>query len=53
MNLLKILQNSESISSINDKLSSIESIFELQSMYEIENKEKELEEKLKKLGYIN
>ena len=53
MNLLKILQNSESISSINDKLSSMESIFELQSMYEIENKEKELEEKLKKLGYIN
>ena len=40
MNLLKILQNSESISSINDKLSSMESIFELQSMYEIENKEK-------------
>ena len=31
----------------------MESIFELQSMYEIENKEKELEEKLKKLGYIN
>ena len=53
MNLLKILQNSESISSINDKLSSMESIFELQSMYEIENKEKELEAKLKKLGYIN
>ena len=53
MNLLKILQNSESISSINDRLSSMESIFELQSMYEIENKEKELEAKLKKLGYIN
>ncbi len=53
MNLLKILKNSENISSVNDKLSSMESIFELQSMYEIENKEKELEEKLKKLGYIN
>ncbi len=53
MDLLKILKNSESISSVNEKLSSMESIFELQSMYEIENKEKELEEKLKKLGYIN
>ena len=53
MNLLKLLKNSENISSVNDKLSSMESIFELQSMYEIENKEKELEEKLKKLGYIN
>ena len=51
--LLKILKNSESISSVNEKLSSMESIFELQSMYEIENKEKELEEKLKKLGYMN
>ena len=50
--LLKSLSTAENISSVNDKLSDMESIFKLQKMYEMENEEKELEEKLKKLGYI-
>jgi len=50
--LLKILNHAESISSVNDKLSNMESIFELQKMYEMEDVEKELENKLKKLGYV-
>ena len=51
--LLKSLSTAESISSVNDKLSDMESIFKLQKMYEMENEEKEFEEKLKKLGYID
>jgi hypothetical protein len=31
----------------------MEDIFDLQQMYGIKDKERELEEKLKKLGYIN
>ena len=31
----------------------MEDIFELQEMYNIKDEEKEIEEKLKKLGYIN
>ena len=50
--LLKSLSTAENISSVNDKLSDMDSIFKLQKMYEMENEEKELEEKLKKLGYI-
>jgi len=46
------LSTAENISSVNDKLSDMDSIFKLQKMYEMENEEKELEEKLKKLGYI-
>jgi hypothetical protein len=43
----------EKISDIKQKMSSINEIFDLQEMYDIKNKEKKLEEELKKLGYIN
>jgi len=38
---------------VKEEISSMEDIFELQEMYDIKDKEKELEEELKKLGYIN
>jgi hypothetical protein len=41
------------ISDIKDKMSTMQDIFDLQEMYDIKNKEKKLEEELKKLGYIN
>jgi len=51
--LLKELIKAESISDVKDKLSTMQDIFSLQQMYSIKDKEKDLEEKLKKLGYIN
>jgi len=51
--LLKELIKAERISDIKDKLSTMQDIFSLQQMYGIKDKEKDLEEKLKKLGYIN
>ena len=50
---LKQIINSNSLSEVNEKISSMEDIFNLQEMYDIKTKEKELEEELKKLGYIN
>jgi phosphoenolpyruvate phosphomutase len=52
-NLLKEMAVTEKISDIKQKMSSINEIFDLQEMYDIKNKEKKLEEELKKLGYIN
>src|SRR3989338_1548969 len=51
--LLKELSTVNSMSEIREKMSSMEDIFELQEMYNIKTQEKELEEKLKRLGYIN
>ena len=51
--LLKELIKAESISDVKDKLSTMQDIFSLQQMYSIKDKEKDLEEKLKKLGYID
>ena len=34
-------------------MSTMEKIFELQEMYEIKNQEKNIEEDLKKMGYID
>ena len=45
--------HSSSLSEIKEEISSMEDIFNLQEMYDIKNKEKKLEEELKKLGYIN
>jgi len=49
--LLKQMINSKSIDDINQKLSSMEDIFELQKMYDIEDKEEEIEQQYKNLGY--
>ena len=51
--LLKELIKADAISDVKDRMSSIQDIFNLQEMYDIKNKEKKLEEELKKLGYIN
>jgi phosphoenolpyruvate phosphomutase len=52
-NLLKELVKAERISDVKDKISTIEDIFDLQQIHGVKDKEKDLEEKLKKLGYIN
>ena len=51
--LLKEMINADHISDVKDKMSTMQDIFSLQEMYDIKNKEKKLEEELKKLGYIN
>jgi len=51
--LLKELITVNSMSEIQEKMSSMDDSFDLQEMYNIKTQEKELEEKLKKLGYIN
>ena len=52
-NLLKEMINAEKISDVKQKMSGMKEIFELQQMYDVKTKEKELEAELKKLGYIN
>ena len=51
--LLKELINAERISNVKDQISTMQDIFDLQQMYDVKDKEKELEEKLKKLGYVD
>ena len=51
--LLEDMIKADHISDIKDKMSTMQDIFDLQEMYDIKNKEKKLEEELKKLGYIN
>ena len=51
--LLEDMIKVDHISDIKDKMSTMQDIFSLQEMYDIKNKEKKLEEELKKLGYIN
>ena len=51
--LLKKLKNADSINEIDEELSSMEDIFDLQKMFEIHSQEKDIEEKLKNMGYIN
>ena len=50
--ILKQMINSNSLSEVKEEISSMEDIFQLQEMYDIKTKEKDLENKLKKLGYI-
>lgn len=50
--VLKQLITSESIAKVSKHMSTMEEIFELQEMYNIQEKEKEIKNKLKKLGYI-
>jgi phosphoenolpyruvate phosphomutase len=51
--LLKELSAANSMSEIQEEMSSMEDIFSLQEMYELKSKENELEEKLRQLGYKN
>jgi phosphoenolpyruvate phosphomutase len=52
-NTLKEIINKEKIIDVKQEMSSMEKIFELQEMYEIKNQEKNIEEDLKKMGYID
>ncbi len=51
--LLKKLKDADSLDEIDEDISEMNDIFELQKMFEIHSQEKEIEEKLKKMGYIN
>ena len=51
--LLREMIDTEHISTIEQEMSTMQDIFNLQEMYDIKSKEKKLEEELKKLGYIN
>ena len=51
--LLRKLKNAQSLDDISEEMSSMEEIFELQKMFDVKLQEKDIEEKLKKLGYIN
>ena len=51
--VLKEIKNSERVSEIKQEMTSMEKIFELQEMYEITNQEKNIEQDLKKMGYID
>ncbi len=47
------LSKANSLSEVKSKMTSMEDIFHLQEMYEIKKQEVDIEENLKKLGYIN
>jgi phosphoenolpyruvate phosphomutase len=49
--ILKQMINSNSLSEVKEEISSMEDIFHLQEMFNIQEKEKEIENELKKLGY--
>jgi len=49
--ILTDMIKAESMKEIDNKISSMEDIFELQEMYDLKTYEKDLEEKYKKLGY--
>ena len=51
--LLQKLKNADSLNEIDDEISSMDEIFRLQKMFEIHSQEKDIEKKLKKMGYIN
>lgn len=50
--LLESISKADSLSQVNQEMSSMEEIFQLQQMYNIKKQEKEIEENLKKLGYV-
>ena len=50
---LHTLSKAQSLSEINSEMSTMEDIFNLQEMYKIKKQESEIEDDLKKLGYIN
>ena len=50
--MLKQIINSNSLSETEEEISSMEEIFNLQEIFDIKTKEKDLEDELRKLGYI-
>ena len=52
-NLLYKMKNANSMDEIQNQMSSMDEIFKLQEMFDIKQHEKEIEDKLRKLGYIS
>ena len=50
--VLKQMINADSLNEIKEEISSMNDIFKLQEMYDIKTQEKQIEEKLRKLGYV-
>ena len=50
--VLQEINKTKSLSEVEEKMSTMEQIFELQEMYNIKKEEEAVEEELKKLGYI-
>ena len=50
---LNQLSSAKSLSEVKTKMTTMENIFHLQEMYEIKKQERDIEENLKKMGYIN
>lgn len=50
--LLSQINSKDNLADISTNMSSMEEIFELQEMYNIKNQEKNIEDNLKKLGYV-
>ena len=51
--LLKQMKNANNMSQLQNQMSSMDDIFKLQEMYDVKSQEKNIEEKLRKLGYIS
>ena len=50
--LLESLSKADSLSQVDQEMSTMEDIFHLQEMYNIKKQEKDIEDNLKKLGYV-
>ncbi len=50
---LNQLSNAKSLSEVKTNMTTMDEIFHLQEMYEIKKQESDIEEDLKKMGYIN
>ena len=53
LRILKKINNAEKLTDVDEKISSMEEIFDLQKIFNINEEEKDVEKELKKLGYIN
>ena len=51
--LLQKMRDANSMNEIQDQMSSMEDIFQLQEMYDMKAQEKTIEGKLRELGYIS
>ena len=51
--LLNEMKDANNMSKLQKQMSSMDDIFKLQEMYDVKSQEKSIEEKLRKLGYIN
>ena len=51
--LLKQMKDANNMSQVQNQMSSMDDIFKLQDMYDVKSQEKNIEEKLRKLGYIS